>query len=144
MSGFPKIKLIAVGKVKKGWIREGTAVYQKRLPELEITELKDSTVEKEGEQILSLLKGCDRLIALSEDGKLFSSVAFADYMGRADSGSLVFAIGSAEGLSQAVKKAAAMRLSLSAMTFPHEIARLLLLEQLYRAKTILQGSGYHK
>ncbi|MBE7383267.1 MAG: 23S rRNA (pseudouridine(1915)-N(3))-methyltransferase RlmH [Leptolyngbya sp. SIO1E4] len=144
MGSFPKVKLISVGKVKKPWIREGIEVYQKRLPELEIIEVKDSTPNKEGEQILSLLKGSDRLIALTEEGKSFSSLQFAEFLSQADSNRLMFTIGSAEGLSLTVKEAAVTCLSLSLMTFPHEIARLLLVEQLYRAKTILQGSSYHK
>lgn len=144
MASFPKVRLIAVGKLKKTWIREGVEIYQKRLPELTLTEVKDSTPEKEGAQILTLLKDSDRLVALTEEGRAFSSIQFAHFLSEADSNSLVFVIGSAEGLSHAVKAAAVQQLSLSAMTFPHEIARLLLLEQLYRAKTILQGSRYHK
>ncbi|MEO0984298.1 MAG: 23S rRNA (pseudouridine(1915)-N(3))-methyltransferase RlmH [Cyanobacteria bacterium J06639_14] len=143
-NSFPKVRLIAVGKVKKAWIREGVQVYRKRLPELEITSIKDSTPAKEGQQMLSLLKGSDRLIALTEEGKSFSSPQFATFLSQADSNSLVFAIGSAAGLSHEVKAIATQALSLSPMTFPHEIAQLLLLEQLYRAKTILQGSSYHK
>ena len=141
---FPKIKLIAVGKIKKGWLREGIEVYQKRLPELEVVEIKDSTPDKEGEQILSMLKGRDRLIALTETGKIYSSTQFADWLSQADSNRLVFVIGSSEGLSHTLQNAAAHHLSLSSMTFPHEVARLLLAEQLYRAKTILQGRNYHK
>jgi 23S rRNA (pseudouridine1915-N3)-methyltransferase len=144
MSSFPKVRLIAVGKVKKGWIREGLAVYQQRLPELEVIEVKDSTPDKEGEQILTLLKSSDRLIALTEEGRGLTSAQLAQWLSQAESHSLVFAIGSAEGLSPFVKQTASQCLSLSLMTFPHEIARLLLLEQLYRAKTILQGSRYHK
>ena len=144
MTSFPKIKLLAIGKVKKGWIRDGIDVYQKRLPELTTAELKDTRPDKEGEQILAQLKGRDRLIALTEGGRCYDSVKFAEFISRAESGSLVFAIGSAEGLSPQVKQAADRLLSLSPMTFPHEMARLLLLEQLYRAKAILQGSSYHK
>ncbi|NJL85979.1 MAG: 23S rRNA (pseudouridine(1915)-N(3))-methyltransferase RlmH [Leptolyngbyaceae cyanobacterium SM1_1_3] len=144
MPSFPKVRLIAVGKVKKGWLRDGLEVYCRRLPELEITEIKDSTPEKEGDQILSLLKSSDRLIALSAEGQMFSSIEFADFLSKADSHSLVFAIGSAEGLSTTLKQSAVEIFSLSPMTLPHEIARLILVEQIYRAKTILQGSQYHK
>ncbi|RZM78930.1 23S rRNA (pseudouridine(1915)-N(3))-methyltransferase RlmH [Leptolyngbya iicbica] len=144
MTSFPKVKLLAVGKVKKGWIREGLEVYRQRLPELDIVELKDTQPTKEGEQILAQLKARDRLVALTEEGQCYDSVKFAQFISRAESGSLVFAIGSAEGLSSAVKQSADRLLSLSPMTFPHELARLLLLEQLYRAKAILQGSSYHK
>ena len=91
-----------------------------------------------------MIKPSDRLLALTEEGKTWSSLAFADFVSQADSHNLVFAIGSAAGLSPAIKQAAAQRLSLSPMTFPHEVARLLLLEQLYRAKSILQGSQNHK
>ncbi|TAF54311.1 MAG: 23S rRNA (pseudouridine(1915)-N(3))-methyltransferase RlmH [Oscillatoriales cyanobacterium] len=144
MHSFPKITVIAIGKVKKGWVREGFEVYAQRIPELTVIELKDSHPEKEGEQILSRLKPNDRLIALTEDGTGFDSIAFAHWIAQAESNQLVFAIGSAAGISPAVKRAADRCLSLSPMTFPHEIARLLLCEQLYRAKTILQGGSYHK
>lgn len=144
MSGFPKLRSIAVGKVKKSWVREGIAAYQQRLPELEILEIKDSTPVKEGEQILALLKPSDRIVALTEEGKLYSSHEFATFLSQVASGSLTFAIGSAAGLSPVLKQAAHHQLSLSPMTFPHEVARLLLVEQVYRAKTILQGSNYHK
>jgi len=144
VQGFPKIKLIAVGKVKKGWVRDGVAVYLQRLPELEISEIKDSNPLKEGEQILSCLKPGDRLIALTETGQTLASPKFAHWLGQASSNTLVFVIGSAGGLSPQLKQSAAHQLSLSPMTFPHEIARLLLVEQLYRAKTILQGGNYHK
>ncbi|MEO0534607.1 MAG: 23S rRNA (pseudouridine(1915)-N(3))-methyltransferase RlmH [Cyanobacteria bacterium P01_A01_bin.123] len=144
MQSFPKVKLIAIGKIKKDWIRDGVGVYTQRLPELEIVELKDSDPEREGTQILNLLKPTERLIALSEEGKTMASVTFAHYLAEAPSNHLVFVIGSAEGLSETVKQHARRRLSLSPMTFPHELARLMLVEQLYRAKTILQGSRYHK
>jgi len=144
MSSFPKLTTIAIGKVKKGWVREGLEVYLQRVPELTMIELKDSTPDKEGEQILSKLKPNDRLIALTEDGDTFGSIAFAQWLAQAESNRLVFAIGSADGISPTVKQAAERCLSLSPMTFPHEIARLLLFEQFYRAKNILQGGSYHK
>lgn len=144
MQSLPKVKLIAIGKIKKDWIRQGIEVYTKRLPELEVVELKDSAPEKEGAQILNLVKPTERLIALTEEGKTMASVTFAHYLAEAPSNRVVFVIGSAEGLSEAVKQQARRRLSLSPMTFPHEMARLMLVEQLYRSKTILQGSSYHK
>ncbi len=144
MYGFPKIRLIAVGKVKKAWVQQGLETYLKRLPELEIVEIKDSHPEQEGEHIRSLLKGGERLIVLAEEGRTCSSVQLAEWLRAVESNQLVFAIGSATGLSASLKQHAADRLSLSPMTFPHEVARLLLVEQLYRAKTILQGTPYHK
>ena len=144
MQSFPKLKLIAVGKVKKAWIRSGIAVYGDRVPELTVVEIKDSTPEKEGEQVLSMVRGGDRLIALSEEGKTFTSPKFANFIGQAPSNRLILFIGSASGLSPRVKQQAQSLLSLSPMTFPHELARLMLIEQLYRAKTILQNGNYHK
>ncbi len=144
MQSFPKLKLVAVGKVKKSWIRSGIGVYLDRLPELTVTEIKDSTPEKEGEQVLAMVRGDDRLIALSEEGKTFTSIKFANFIGQAPSNRLILFIGSASGLSPQVKQQAHSLLSLSPMTFPHELARLMLIEQLYRAKTILQNGNYHK
>ncbi len=144
LKSIPKLKLIAIGKVRKGWIREGLEVYLKRVPELEVVELKDSSPAKEGDLVLSMLRPEQKLVALTEVGQTFSSVQLAQFLGAASSHQLVFFIGSADGLSAQVQHQAAHRLSLSPMTFPHELARLLLVEQLYRAKTILQGGQYHK
>lgn len=141
---FPKLKLIAVGKIKKMWVKEGLALYEKRLPELDIVEIKDSDAEKEASQILTMVKNSERMIVLTEDGRSQSSIEFAHWISQQPSNALVFIIGGPDGISPTLKQQAHQRLSLSAMTFPHEIARLLLVEQLYRAKTILQGSSYHK
>ncbi len=144
MKTVPKIKLVAVGKVKKGWIREGLDVYRKRVPELDLVEIKDSNPMKEGELVLSMLRPEQELVALSEEGRTYTSEQFANFLGGARSHQFVFFIGSAEGLSSQIKQKAKHKLSLSPMTFPHELARLMLIEQLYRAKTILQGGRYHK
>lgn len=139
---FPKIKIIAVGKVKKPWLREGIALYAKRLPEVEIVEIKDSDPDKEADQLLGLLGAQERLVILSEFGRQQDSIAFAQWLGIEAYGTLVLFIGGAEGVSDRLKQHP--MISLSAMTFPHEIARLMLVEQLYRAKTILQNGSYHK
>lgn len=144
MQSFPKVMLIAVGKVKKGWVHDGLAMYAKRLPELTVVEVKDSDPDTEAAKILSLAKGSDRLVVMTEEGVLHSSVQFADLLGRASSGSLVFIIGGPDGIAASLKAQAAQMISLSPMTFPHELARLMLVEQLYRAKTILQNSNYHR
>jgi 23S rRNA (pseudouridine1915-N3)-methyltransferase len=141
---FPKLKIIAVGKVKKGWIQEGIQTYLKRSPELDIVEIKDSNPDQEADKILAMVKATEQVIALTEEGQLFSSVELATFISQQASNALVFVIGGPEGISLALKHQAAKLLSLSPMTFPHEIARLLLVEQLYRAKTILQNSRYHK
>ena len=144
MHSFPKVRLITVGKVKKKWIREGIQIYTKRVPELAITEIKDTEPEKEAAKILSMVGGRDRLIVMAEEGKTWTSPQFAQWLTQAESGSLVFVIGGAEGISPDLKQRANHLVSLSPMTFPHEMAQLLLVEQLYRAKTILQNRDYHK
>ncbi|MEO1404454.1 MAG: 23S rRNA (pseudouridine(1915)-N(3))-methyltransferase RlmH [Cyanobacteria bacterium J06635_1] len=141
---FPKVKIVAVGKVKKGWVKDGIEVYHKRLPEVEVMEIKDAGKDQEAQKLKSLLKTHDKLIVLTEDGQMFDSVKFAHWLGQEASGTLVCFIGGPGGVHPALKRQAHQTLSLSAMTFPHEIARLLLLEQLYRAKTIMQGGSYHK
>ncbi len=139
---FPKIKIIAVGKVKKSWLRDGIALYAKRLPEVEIIEIKDSSQEREADKLESLITAQDRLVILAEYGQLRDSVGFAQWLGEEAFGRLVLFIGGPEGVCDRLKTHP--MLSLSAMTFPHEMARLMLVEQLYRAKTILQNGSYHK
>jgi 23S rRNA (pseudouridine1915-N3)-methyltransferase len=144
MSSFPKITLIAVGKIKKRWIQDGIGLYTKRLPELSMIEVRDSNPDSEASKVLTYIKGGDRLIALTEEGTSYSSVQLASMISQADSGTLIFVIGGPDGLSPMLKSQAHQLLSLSAMTFPHELARLMLIEQLYRAKTISQNSSYHR
>ena len=139
---FPKIKIVATGRIKKSWLKAGVAAYVKRLPEVDIIEIKDSDKEKEADQLLRLITTQDRLVVLAEYGKTYDSIAFAQWLAEEAFGRLVFFVGGAEGISDRLKKYA--MLSLSDMTFPHEVARLMLVEQLYRAKTILQNGSYHK
>ncbi|EDX87695.1 conserved hypothetical protein [Synechococcus sp. PCC 7335] len=139
---FPKVKIIAVGKVKKSWLKEGIALYAKRLPEIEMVEIKDSNKENEADKLLSLISAQDRLVVMAEYGKAYDSIAFANWLGREAFGTLVLFIGGPEGIGDRLRSH--QSISLSAMTFPHEIARLVLLEQLYRAKTILNNGSYHK
>ena len=139
-----KIKIIAVGKIKKSWINEGIKEYYKRLRNLEIIEIKDSTPSLEGDKIINLIKSNEKLIVLSEEGENLSSIKLANLIQNEMFCSFVFAIGSAEGISEKLKKSAYKVLSLSRMTFPHELARLFLIEQIYRANTIMNNQKYHK
>ncbi len=139
-----RLRVIAVGKVRKGWVAEGVALYRRRMPGLEIVELRDGTPEREEAAIQAALRPDERLVALSEEGEAFTSLAFARRLNSQEGARLAFAIGGAEGLSGEIKRRAAWCLSLSPLTFPHELARLLLLEQLYRARTILEGGPYHR
>ena len=139
-----RCRIIAVGKVRKGWVQEGVALYLKRLQGLQVVELKDSTPEKEAEAIRSSLRADEWPVMLMEQGTPLASIPFAQRLERLGNERLAFVIGGADGLTDELKAAARWQLSLSPMTFPHELARLLLLEQLYRAQAILQGSPYHR
>lgn len=139
-----RCRVLAVGKVRRGWIQEGIDLYRKRLPGLEIVELRDSTPQKEADAIQAALRSDERLIALMEEGDTLASIPFARRLERYGNERLAFVIGGADGLTSELKSRASWRLSLSPMTFPHELARLMLIEQLFRAQAILQGSPYHR
>ena len=139
-----RIRILAVGKVRKGWVLEGIATYLKRLPGLQVLELRDIGKEREAVAIMEALRPDEQLVVLAEEGQTFDSPAFAQRLESSGSARLAFVIGGAEGTDPALKAKARWKLSLSPMTFPHELARLLLLEQLYRALTIQQGGPYHK
>ena len=139
-----RCRVLAVGKVRRGWIQEGIDLYRKRLPGLEIIELRDSTPQKEADAIQAALRSDERLIALMEEGDNLASIPFARRLERYGNERLAFVIGGADGLTAELKARASWRLSLSPMTFPHELARLMLIEQLFRAQAILQGSPYHR
>ena len=139
-----RIRILAIGKLKRAWVAEGVAFYRKRLPGLEVVELKDSTPAKEAEVIRAARKPAERLVLLSEEGRQLNSVNLADLLGGWASERLALVIGGADGHDPSLKQQADALLSLSALTFPHELARLMLVEQLYRASTILQGGPYHR
>ena len=139
-----RCRVLAVGKVRRGWIQEGIDLYRKRLPGLEVIELRDSTPQKEADAIQAALRSDERLIALMEEGDTLASIPFARRLERYGNERLAFVIGGADGLTAELKARASWRLSLSPMTFPHELARVMLIEQLFRAQAILQGSPYHR
>ena len=139
-----RCRVLAVGKVRRGWIQEGIDLYRKRLPGLEVIELRDSTPQKEADAIQAALRSDEHLIALMEEGETLASIPFARRLERYGNERLAFVIGGADGLTAELKARASWRLSLSPMTFPHELARLMLIEQLFRAQAILQGSPYHR
>ncbi len=143
-----KFRIIWVGKTKEAYAAEGVAKYLKLLgtmAKVEVVEVRehksgpeDERPRKEGERIL---KQTSSYTLLDERGPELSSVEFAEKLmdkARAD-----FVIGGAYGVSDEVREAASETLSLSRMTLTHEMARVLLLEQLYRAMTIIKGGGYH-
>ncbi len=116
----------------------------KRLPGLLITEIRNSNIAKEAETIRSSLKNGELLIPLCEDGEALTSLDFSKRLQSIASERIVFLIGGSDGICPNIKASAHIRISLSPLTFPHEIARLLLVEQLYRANTITKGGPYHR
>ena len=139
-----RLRILAIGKVRRGWIQDGIDLYCKRLPGLSIVELRDGTPEKEAEAIRAARRADERLVALMEQGETLESIPFAQKLEQLSSERIAFVIGGADGLTEALKAEAYWRLSLSPMTFPHELARLMLVEQLFRAQAILQGRPYHR
>ena len=144
MLNISHYKIIAIGKVKKKWIQEGTEMYLKRLPGLEVKEIKDSTQRKEEHMIKEIITKNEIVVTLNEKGQSFTSKQLATKLLNSHNQNITFIIGGASGLPHSLNNSAHWQLSLSPFTFPHEISRLLLLEQLYRAKNITQGGPYHK
>ena len=147
-----KLKLICVGKVKDKSLFGLCSGYSEKIgydAKLEIIEIKDSSPEEEGNKIIELIeriKDNKFVFVLSEEGKEFSSREFSEKIKQIDlSGkTIVLVIGGPFGLSEQVKKNADSMISLSKMTFTHEMCRHFLLEQLYRAISIIKNKSYHK
>lgn len=143
-----KIHLVVVGKIKERFYREAVGEYVKRLSrfaDLEIRELPErATLKEEGEDILRAAKGY--VIALAVEGRKVSSEKLAGKIKELCDGGkeITFIIGSSYGLCDEVKKRADFLLSFSDMTFPHQLMRVILLEQVYRSFMINAGSEYHK
>ena len=144
MLNISHYKIIAIGKIKKKWIQEGIEMYLKRLPGLEVIEIKDSKQIKEEHTIKEIISKNETLVTLNENGQSFTSKQLATKLLNSQNQNITFVIGGASGLPTSLNNSASWQLSLSSFTFPHEIARLLLIEQLYRANTITQGGPYHK
>ena len=144
MLNISHYKIIAIGKIKKKWIQQGIEMYLKRLPGLEILEIKDNNQTKEEQTIKEIIKKNETLVTLNENGQTFTSKQLATKLLNTHNQNIIFVIGGATGIPPSLNSSASWQLSLSPLTFPHEIARLLLIEQLYRAKSITQGGPYHK
>ena len=158
-----KIKIVTVGKLKEKYLRDGIAEYSKRISRfatIEMLELadektpdraSDSENEKilnlEGNRILSKIGDREFVVVLAIEGKTLSSEEFSSQLEQASingSSTLTFVIGGSLGLSKEVKKRANLSVSFGRLTLPHQLMRLVLIEQIYRAFTIQQGSPYHK
>lgn len=157
------VELIVLGKLKEPYLRDAVAEYQKRLqafcklqtieltpyrlPDDPADALISDALEKEAAEIEKHIPQNAFVYALCIEGKTMPSEQFSAQLEQAavqGSGSVVFVIGSSFGLSERVKRRANVRLSMSPMTFPHQLARVMLLEQLYRAFQIRSGGKYHK
>ena len=157
------VTILAVGKLKEGYLRDAAAEYQKRLSafcKLKIIEIDEErlpqdpspaliqkTLEAEGRRILAKIPTQAYVVPLCIEGRQLPSEKLAEKLeALATSGcsQIVFIIGGSHGLADAVKARADFKLSMSEMTFPHQLARVMLLEQVYRAYSILTGTKYHK
>lgn len=155
-----KIKIIALGKIKETFYKDGINEFLKRLTpyatveiveispiEIKDENLVDKILEQEGEKILAHIKQTSFVITLEIGGKMFSSEEFAakiDNITNLGTTELVFVIGSSCGISKSVSDRADLKMSLSKMTFLHQFARFILIEQIYRAFKILKCETYHK
>ncbi len=158
-----KIKIVTVGKLKEKYLKDGIAEYSKRISRFATVEMieladektpdraSDSENEKilnlEGNRILSKIGDREFVVVLAIEGKTLSSEEFSKQLEQASINgysTLTFVIGGSLGLSPQVKKRANLSLSFGRLTLPHQLMRLVLVEQIYRAFTIQQGSPYHK
>ena len=158
-----KIKIVTVGKLKEKYLKDGIAEYVKRISrfaKLEMIELTDEKTpdkaselenqkifETEGERILSKVGERDFVVVLAIEGKTLSSEEFSKQLEQASIkgySTLTFIIGGSLGLAPVVKNRANLSVSFGRLTLPHQLMRLVLVEQIYRAFTIQQGSPYHK
>lgn len=156
------VKIIAVGSLKEQYLRAAAAEYEKRLSafcRLETTELKEARVydgesdaaaraalADEAERILAAIPPRCVSVALCVEGRETDSQGLAEIIRRARDkyGGICFIIGSSHGLDERVKAACRLRLSMSRLTFPHQLFRVMLLEATYRSFNIIKGTGYHK
>ena len=150
------IKIICVGKLKEQYLKDAIEEYKKRIKkytEIEIIEVPDEglldeakTLKKEGESILKNINNRDYVITLEIDGKNISSTELADKISNIylTNNNITFVIGGSLGLDDEVKKISNYKLSFGKMTFPHQLFRVLLLEQIYRCFKINNNESYHK
>ena len=147
------IKIICVGKIKEKYFIEALKEYQKRLSKytkLEIIELpdynydKEKTIYEEGKNILSKINDKDYVVTMKINGQKLDSINLSKFIYDKQSMNLVFIIGGSYGLSDEVLKRSNYSLSFSNLTFPHQLFRVLLLEQIYRSFKIINNESYHK
>ena len=147
------IKIIAVGKIKENYLKDAIKDYEKRINKynkIEIIEIKDENTKQalkdEANNIKKHLKPNDYIITLEIEGTQMPSKSFASYIDKIliTNPNITFIIGSSHGLDNSIKEISNYKLSFSKMTFPHQLFRVILLEQIYRAFKILNNETYHK
>ena len=131
-----RLSINAIGKIKKNWIREGINQYKKRMPDLIINETKSFNIDN--------IRVNNIIICLTEEGQSFNSIELTSLLLNFKNKKINFLIGDADGIPSDIKDKSNLLLSLSPLTFPHELARLILIEQIYRAISISNGSPYHR
>ena len=144
------LKIICVGKIKKQYIKDAIKDYQTRLSKytrVELIELDDDNMKDEAKRIIKHLDDKSYIITLEIEGKQLSSKELSDKIKELNTygdSNITFVIGGSDGLDDSIKQKRNMSLSFSKMTFPHQLFRVLLLEQLYRAYKIINNEQYHK
>lgn len=143
------IKIICVGKIKEAFYRDAIQEYMKRLSKyhkIEIIEVMDSNMRQEKDLIFKKIDSKDYVITLEIEGKQVSSIEFSELIDKTliSYPNITFIIGGSEGLDDEIKRMAHYKLSFSKMTFPHQLFRVVLLEQIYRAFKIIHNESYHK
>lgn len=143
------IRIICVGKVKEAFYRDAIIEYQKRLSKyhkLEIIELADSNMKEEKNLILKKIDKRDYIVTLEIGGKQMDSLSFSNFIDYTflNHSTITFIIGGSDGLDEEIKRLADFSLSFSKLTFPHQLFRVILLEQIYRAFKIIHHESYHK
>ena len=134
-----RLTINAIGKIKKPWIKEGIDQYRQRMTDLIIREFKHFKINNFKEN-----RDKNIIISLGEEGKSFNSKEFSSLLLNFNNQKITFFIGDSDGLSSQFKYNSDLLLSLSPLTFPHELARLVLIEQIYRAVSIAKNSPYHR
>lgn len=143
------IKIVCVGKIKEKYLQDAISDYMKRLSKyhkVEIIELEDSNISEEKQRILKHIDSKDYVITLDIEGRELSSAQLADKIDKTFiiNSNICFVIGGSCGLDKEVKERSNLSLSFSKLTFPHQLFRVILLEQIYRSFKILNNETYHK
>ena len=143
------IKIVCVGKIKEKYLQDAIQDYMKRISKyhkVNIIELEDSNMEEESVRILKNIDNKDYVITLDIEGNFISSMEFAEKIDKQfiNNSNIVFVIGGSDGLDIKVKERSNYSLSFSKLTFPHQLFRVILLEQIYRCFKILNNETYHK